>query len=40
MFDLKTIVNVTIGAVIGLALFTVLLETPVRKLAEKVPYNK
>lgn len=39
-FDGKTVFNVVIGVIIGLAIYTLLAETPVRKLADKIPFNK
>lgn len=39
-FDGKMILNVTIGVLVGVALFTILLKTPVEKVATKIPYNK
>lgn len=38
-FEGKMIFNVMLGALIGLVVFTLLLKTPVEKLATKIPYN-
>lgn len=38
-FDGKMIWNVMLGALLAIVVFTLLLETPVKKLAAKVPYN-
>jgi hypothetical protein len=39
-FDGKMIFNVMLGAVIALAVYTILLKTPIEKVADKIPYNK
>lgn len=38
-FDGKMIWSVMIGALIALVVYSLLLETPVKKLAAKIPFN-
>lgn len=38
-FDGKMIFNVMLGAVLALAIYTILLKTPIEKVATKIPYN-
>lgn len=38
-FDGKMIFSVMIGALIAIVVFTLVLETPVKKLASKIPFN-
>ena len=35
----KMIWNVMIGALIAIVVYTILLDTPVKKLAAQIPYN-
>ncbi len=38
-FDGKMIFNVMLGALLAIVVFTLLLETPVKKIAAKIPFN-
>ena len=38
-FDGKMIWSVMLGALIAIVVFTLILETPVKKLASKIPFN-
>lgn len=38
-FDGKMIWNVMLGAILALIVYTILLETPIKKVATKIPYN-
>lgn len=39
-FDGKMIFNTMVGALIAIVVFTILLKSPIEKVADKIPYNK